>query len=186
MVRAQSDRFFPQSFPPPRARSKRAAISPARPSNWPARLCLLALGAAVPVSSIALAQAENNAATQCEKVSGAFATNFIKQDQTAGTATGDLKGALGVNVLSITGEFGNGKPVTGKPQHFWVTETGDTIFSQVIAETSSNLKDWERLAAKPPVNSTAEFSDPRVTTQPQRFKSREKRLGKALWLVSEP
>lgn len=239
----------------------RPATKPARKSAWTARLCLLAIGAAVPISSTAFAQSETTA-TECEKVAGAFATNFIAQDQTAGTATGDLKGALGVKILSLTGEVGNGKPVTGKAQHFWVTETGDTIYSsevvaefypsaspsqptlyalveqevkitggtgrfdgasgslkvwggadfaagqavgrysgtvcfkvptppkvtassvqdgqfrfqvqavgarEVVAETSSNMKDWEKLAAKAPVDGLAEFSEANVATQAQRF-----------------
>ncbi|MFO1499503.1 MAG: hypothetical protein U1G07_14090 [Verrucomicrobiota bacterium] len=238
------------------------AIHPARRSIWFARLCLLTIGAAVPATSTSLAQAGSDA-SNCEKVSGAFSTDFIAQDQTAGTATGDLKGTLGVKILSMTGEVGNGKPVTGKAQHFWVTEAGDTIFTQelvaefypsaspslsllyalveqevkitggtgrfegatgvlkvwgaadfaagqavgrytgtvcfkssgapskvavggiqdgqfrfqveasgdreVVAETSSNLKDWEKLAAKAPVNGVATFSDPSMITELQRF-----------------
>lgn len=77
------------------------------------------------LESVVFAQSGN---PHCVKVGGAFVTNFITQDQTAGTATGDLKGALGVKVLGISGTVGNGKPVTLTVQHFWVTETGDTIF----------------------------------------------------------
>ncbi|MFO1497918.1 MAG: hypothetical protein U1G07_05915 [Verrucomicrobiota bacterium] len=239
----------------------RPAMKRARLATWAARLCFLAIGTATPLSSIAFAQGEATS-TQCENVSGAFSTNFISPDQTAGTATGDLKGALGVKILSMTGEVGNGKPVTGKAQHFWVTETGDIVFTaevlaefypsaspslptlyalveqqvkivggtgrfdgasgilkvwggadfaagqavgrysgticfkqptlpkvasvsvqdgqfhfqvqavgarEVTAETSSNLRDWEKFTAKPPVNGVAEFSDPGVATQAQRF-----------------
>ena len=86
----------------------------------------IVLNAAAPVGTVALAQSGN---PHCTKVGGAFVTNFIAADQTAGTATGDLKGALGVKVLGVvSGTVGNGKPVTLKVQHFWVTETGDTIF----------------------------------------------------------
>lgn len=76
------------------------------------------------------ALADPNQAKDCVKVGGAFVTNFIADDQTAGTATGDLKGALGVKVLAVvSGAIGDGKPVSLKVQHFWVTETGDTIIA---------------------------------------------------------
>ena len=45
---------------------------------------------------------------------------------TLGTVTGDLRGAIGVYFLSITG-VGTPK-VVAKVHHHWVTETGDTIF----------------------------------------------------------
>lgn len=90
----------------------------------------VALGTVAPLGSIAFAQSDN-AEPHCVKVGGAFSTNFIAPDQTAGTATGDLKGALGVKVLGVvSGSVGNGKPVALKVQHFWVTETGDTLFTQ--------------------------------------------------------
>ena len=95
----------------------------------------IVLNAASPWGSVALAQSAN-AAPHNGKVGGAFVTNFITQDQTAGTATGDLKGALGVKVLGVSGTVGNGKPVTLTVQHFWVTETGDTIFLQEAQATA--------------------------------------------------
>ena len=95
--------------------------------NSRALVLIVALTAAMPFASVALAQSAN-AAPHTSKVGGAFVTNFITQDQTAGTATGDLKGAVGVKVLGVSGTVGNGKPVTLTVQHFWVTETGDTIF----------------------------------------------------------
>jgi hypothetical protein len=99
----------------------------------------LALGCAgliLTTNSITFAQS-NNAEPHCVKVSGAFVTNFIAPDQTAGTATGDLKGALGVKVLGVvSGAIGNGKPVTLKVQHFWVTETGDTLFVEEAEATA--------------------------------------------------
>ena len=39
----------------------------------------------------------------------------------------------------------------------------------MVAETSSNMKDWEKLAAKAPVDGLAEFSEANVATQAQRF-----------------
>ena len=53
-------------------------------------------------------------------------TNFLDQTTTLGTATGDLRGGLGVNVLSVT-PGANGSVVFHN-HHHWVTEAGDTIF----------------------------------------------------------
>src|SRR5262249_9131022 len=94
-----------------------------------AAVFIAAFGPSAPLSFVACAQSDN-AAPHCVKVGGAFVTNFIAPDQTAGTATGDLKGALGVKLLGIaSGSIGNGKPVVIKVQHFWVTETGDTLYA---------------------------------------------------------
>jgi hypothetical protein len=62
----------------------------------------------------------------CKPVSGAISTNFIDQKTTLGTATGDLRGGIGVNVISISP--GQGGSTVFKNQHHWVTETGDTLF----------------------------------------------------------
>ena len=48
--------------------------------------------------------------------------NFVAE--TLGTATGDLRGGLGVYVLSLT----PGNPTIFINHHHWVTESGDTIF----------------------------------------------------------
>jgi hypothetical protein len=68
--------------------------------------------------------------TNCREVSGGIVTNFLSTpavgSNTLGTATGDLRGGLGVVILDITpGQ--NGSTVF-HVQHHWVTETGDTIF----------------------------------------------------------
>lgn len=71
----------------------------------------------------------------CRQVGGGILTNFLDPSQclptagssvnlcTDGTATGDLRGAVGVRVLSVSG---NGTVYHN--QHHWVTESGDTIF----------------------------------------------------------
>lgn len=242
---------------------KLPALNSSRRFRFPT-LSRFVAGAAALVALNAFAQS-GDPTTQCEKVGGALSTNFIAPDQTAGTATGDLKGALGVKILAtVSGTVGDGKPVKLKVLHFWVTETGDTILTdeaeltaypglspsqpllysavyekglkvtggtgkfegaagslkvwaavdlgagqvagrysgticfkvptaspavgtasiqdgqfrfvvqapgarEVVAEASSNLKDWERLAAQAPVNGAAEFRDPSVATTPQRF-----------------
>jgi len=61
----------------------------------------------------------------CRDVGGAILTNFVDQTTTLGTATGDLKGGLGVNVLSVTPQTGGS--VVFHVHHHWVTEAGDTI-----------------------------------------------------------
>ena len=62
---------------------------------------------------------------QCKSVGGSILTNFLTQSSTAGTATGDLRGALGVNVLSTS--QGSGGTTILHNHHFWVTEAGDTL-----------------------------------------------------------
>src|SRR5262245_15886521 len=71
-------------------------------SSWKFALAALVFATAsmAPIGSMAFAQSEK-AKPHCSEVGGAFVTNFIASDQTAGTATGDLKGALGVKVLAV-------------------------------------------------------------------------------------
>jgi hypothetical protein len=69
----------------------------------------------------------------CQDVGRGVLTNFLDPSQclltsgskvalcTDGTATGDLKGAVGVQVVGITGNVYHN-------HHHWVTESGDTIF----------------------------------------------------------
>lgn len=73
--------------------------------------------------------------TDGRQVSGGIVTNFLNesgmvngshfQTETLGTATGDLKGALGVYVLNL--QQANGVLMFHN-HHHWVTEAGDTIF----------------------------------------------------------
>jgi hypothetical protein len=64
----------------------------------------------------------------CSHVGGAVLTNvggFGQIDSsptTMGIATGDLKGALGVQIVSASPDF-----TTIKVQHHWVTENGETL-----------------------------------------------------------
>ena len=66
------------------------------------------------------------AASECRTVGGTISTNFVNATTTSGTATGDLAGAIGVSVLSVT-QGANGSVIFHN-QHTWVTATGDTIF----------------------------------------------------------
>jgi len=68
------------------------------------------------------------AAKTCSAVGGVILTNlggFGSIDgspTTLGVATGDLKGALGVQIVSASPDF-----TTIKVQHHWVTENGETL-----------------------------------------------------------
>jgi hypothetical protein len=72
----------------------------------------------------------------CKEISGGIVTNVLAESGTVngtnfvatsiGTATGDLRGGLGVYFFSITG-VGTPK-VVAMVHHHWVTEAGDTIF----------------------------------------------------------
>jgi hypothetical protein len=65
----------------------------------------------------------------CRHVGGGILTNFLDPATCGGpiglcsdgTATGDLKGAIGVSVLAVTGNVYH-------VHHHLVTETGDTVF----------------------------------------------------------
>jgi hypothetical protein len=108
------------------------AVSKRPASLWLLRTTVFAivLGTILSLSPVAFAQSDQ-VKPHCVEVGGGFVTNFITPDQTAGTATGDLKGALGVKLLGVvSGSIGSGKPVVLKVQHFWVTETGDTLLTR--------------------------------------------------------
>jgi hypothetical protein len=64
----------------------------------------------------------------CKQVGGAISTNFLDASTTLGTATGDLKGALGVTVQSEAP--GPNGAIVFRNQHHWVTESGDTLSLQ--------------------------------------------------------
>jgi hypothetical protein len=64
----------------------------------------------------------------CKQVGGAISTNFLDASTTLGTATGDLKGALGVTVQSVAP--GPNGAIVFHNQHHWVTESGDTLSLQ--------------------------------------------------------
>ena len=106
---------------------------------------LLAFSAAVScvVASSALADAGH-----CRHVGGGILTNFLDQTTCGGptglcsdgTATGDLKGAIGVNVLVVTGNVYH-------VHHHLVTETGDTVFWQDADLTTFPTSDSGRVLA---------------------------------------
>ena len=70
----------------------------------------------------------------CRQVGGVISTNFLDPNTTFGTATGDLAGALGVSILSVTPN--NDGTATFHVQHHWVTATGDTINAEQADATA--------------------------------------------------
>ena len=73
----------------------------------------------------------------CKSVGGAILTNFLdlkNPTETLGTATGDLKGGIGVKVLNFsTGPNGT---LVFLNQHHWVTESGDTLYTDSAQATA--------------------------------------------------
>ena len=88
----------------------------------------------------------------CRQVGGGVLTNFLDPSQclptsgssaplcTDGTATGDLRGAVGVQVLAVGGNVYH-------VHHHWVTESGDTIFLNDAYLTTYPTSDPNRVLA---------------------------------------
>jgi hypothetical protein len=57
----------------------------------------------------------------CQQVGGGVLTNFLDSTHTEGTSTGDIRGAVGVEILGVNGNVYH-------VQHHWVTDSGDTIY----------------------------------------------------------
>ncbi|HKW19493.1 MAG TPA: hypothetical protein VJO35_18430 [Terriglobales bacterium] len=64
----------------------------------------------------------------CSEIGGVILTNLggfgtiDNNPTTMGVATGDLKGAIGVEILSISADYS-----TFSVQHHWVTDSGETL-----------------------------------------------------------
>ena len=106
----------------------------------------ISLSAAAICLGAAPALADN---PHCRQVGGGILTNFLDPSQclqtsgskaalcTDGTATGDLRGAIGVQVARISGNvFTN--------HHHWVTESGDTILLNPADATAYTTPDNNR------------------------------------------
>lgn len=89
------------------------------------RTAKLASSDQAPEAQPAVAQESRPVRQECTGVSGGAMTNFITEDTTLGTVTGDFKGAVSARILQITpGDKGT---LFFEVQHTFVTEAGDTI-----------------------------------------------------------
>jgi hypothetical protein len=109
---------------------------------------------ALPGAAMALGATPGFAAggIHCQDIGGGVLTNFLDPSQclptsgspnalcTDGTATGDLRGAVGVQVLGISGNVYH-------VRHHWVTESGDTISLSDAFLTAFPTSDPNRVLA---------------------------------------
>ena len=99
----------------------------------------------------AAAQTQSEQATpHCRLVGGTVMTNFgaIDQNNTLGTATGDLRGAVRGTILGAP-QPGAGNTVVFHVRHHWVTESGDTLsFEPATATTVPLFPDTENVSLK--------------------------------------
>src|ERR1700730_5234614 len=79
-------------------------------------------------------------AKHCQEVGGGVLTNFLDSTHTEGTSSGGIKGAVGVQILGISGNVYH-------VQHHWVTESGDTIYVKDAFLTAFPTSDPNRVLA---------------------------------------
>ena len=77
-----------------------------------------------------------NAAPHCQPISGTVMTNLgvVDNSTTLGVVDGDLKGAVAATIKSVT-PGPNGTTIF-MVQHHFVTQSGDTILSEVATATA--------------------------------------------------
>jgi hypothetical protein len=85
-----------------------------------------------------LAAAANAQSKSCRPAAGMLMTNLGAVDAatTMGTATGDLRGAVGATILSTES---SGDTLILHVQHHWVTESGDTLDWSPAAATTTQV-----------------------------------------------
>jgi hypothetical protein len=82
--------------------------------------------------------AENsNAAPHCQPIAGTVMTNLgvVNDSTTLGVVDGDLKGAVAATILNVT--QGSNGTVVFTVQHHFVTQSGDTILTDVATATTT-------------------------------------------------
>jgi hypothetical protein len=92
--------------------------------------------ASIVAAAIVFVAAAAGQTKHCTPAGGMLMTNLGAVDPatTMGTATGDLKGAVGATILSTEGSVNT---LILHVQHHWVTESGDTlVFDPAIATTT--------------------------------------------------
>lgn len=87
---------------------------------------------------LALAAAATSQSKKCTPMGGAILTDLGVPDanSTMGYATGDLKGAVGVSILSTEG---SGNTLILHVQHHWVSESGDIISVDPATATTTQV-----------------------------------------------
>ncbi len=90
---------------------------------------------------------------KCVPVGGTISTNFISEDTTLGTVTGDLRGAVSAMLLSSSPPDENGKLIAQIQHRAWVTEAGDILrLAQATLELIPTEDEGIYYAAyKPPI-----------------------------------
>jgi hypothetical protein len=87
---------------------------------------------------LALCGIANSQSKKCTPAGGMLMTNIGVPDanSTMGYATGDLKGAVGVSILSVQQ---SGNTLTLNVQHHWVSESGDIISFDPATATATQV-----------------------------------------------
>ncbi len=87
---------------------------------------------------LALTAAATSQSKKCTPIGGVILTNLGVPDanSTMGYATGDLKGAVGVSILSTQA---SGNTLVLNVQHHWVSESGDIISLDPATATTTQV-----------------------------------------------
>jgi hypothetical protein len=100
-------------------------------------------GAKVPLAAVTtllvagFGLAQNANADHCQPISGTVMTNLgvVNSSTTLGVVDGDLKGAVSATILNVT-QGPNGTTIF-TVQHHFVTQSGDTMLSDVATATAT-------------------------------------------------
>jgi hypothetical protein len=103
-----------------------------------ARRLASVLSALLVLTAAATAQSATAQSKKCTPIGGVILTNLGVPDanSTMGYATGDLKGAVGVSILSTQV---SGNTLTLNVQHHWVSESGDIISLDPATATTTQV-----------------------------------------------
>jgi hypothetical protein len=105
---------------------------------------------AICVAAAAVEAQSSAAAPHCTSVGGTVTTNFIDENTTLGTATGDLRGAVSAALLGVAPAPDGNTIFT--VQHHWTTDSGDTIAVTVAQATAAPFAPGQFGIVSYPVN----------------------------------